>query len=870
MTPRLVVVVWSAVVFFLTVPWASAQGPSPRRPWTLEEALDELSLNPTDAYLQYVALQLAGRENRVQEVTARVQSLRGAQGQERIQDVDLFSMVSGALAIQESLQLDTMRGETPRRAQPGAEGRPRRSGPVALASLSGPTVQSHPWEQLLAGRQPEVSPLSRLVPEDFYLVEFRSLGRLLQAFEAADGWGTHLLHQSLRESRSHDVAERLKRQLAVETDPLARPFYDLVVEDVAITGSDLFAREGSDVTLIFRLKQPEVFRARMAAALGRAEKARPDARRTAGRHLDVDYVGVATPDREISVFAADPAPDLHLRSNSRPALERVLAAIAGRYADGQPVRRLGETAEYAYIRTLLPRGAPEEDGFVYLSDAFIRRLVGPKVKLTERRRMLCYNHLRMIGHGALLHRTETGRAPESLDALVRSRSVPGRFGEGRLACPDGGQYTLADGGMAGVCSVHGRARWLTPCLEIPLATVTADEAEEYDGFLAEYNQYWRTYFDPIALRIQAAPRRLRVETLVLPLIDNSIYTALAGTLGGSPVALDGLPVPRRNIFTVALRLDKERLISTLGDSPAVLDWRGLFARGLDDPVGLHVYDAPPTFDFNLPSFLGETMGTFVGTPRGRSGEMLWISFLVASLNAPVYVSVPVRDAAVVDAFLERLDAVLAPAARERQRGGFFDTSADFYRVTDEGATRGIRSYALSFGPLRFRFFWARIGDAVYLASRKFVLDDLAGLAPTAAPTDAGPAGHLMVRVRPENWRETLPDYRLGWAENGRVACLGNVATLAALVRAFSAGDDLQRSVESLVGVRFFCAENGVYSFDADGARCSVHGSPRRPRQGLAAAPGSDLARLLADFAGLTATLTFREEGLHAVLTLDRH
>src|SRR5205085_9124938 len=128
------------------------------------------------------------------------------------------------------------------------------------------------------------------------------------------------------------------------------------------------------------------------------------------------------------------------------AFEHILAAIQGKTPDGKVVRRLGDTDEFAYIRTLMPRGAKEEDGLVYLSDPFIRRLVGPVVKLTERRRMLCYNHLRMIGPAALLYRTEHGRAPRSLGALARGQCAPGVFGEGDLACPDGGTYRLAADG----------------------------------------------------------------------------------------------------------------------------------------------------------------------------------------------------------------------------------------------------------------------------------------------------------------------------------------------------------------------------------------------------------------------------------------
>ena len=351
---------------------------------------------------------------------------------------------------------------------------------------------------MLGRRKPEVSALARSVPEDFYFVEFRTLNKLLEAFDAGELWGTHLFNQTLREARTLDVGERLKRQLAIETEPALRPFYDLVVEEVAAVGSDPFVREGSDVTLLFRVKQPLVFNLRMNSFLDNAERAHPSARRTTGQHLGVEYVQLSTPERDLSVYAAEPEPGLHVRSNSLAAFRRVLEAVKGRDAAGRPVRRLGETPEFAYIRTILPRGETDEDGFVYLSDSFIRRLVGPTLKLTERRRMLCYNHLRMAGHAALLYRTERGRWPASLEELQRADASPGLFGADTLSCPDGGQYALSADGTTGVCSRHGHALSLTPNIEIPVESVSAEEADEYRAFVEQYNSW--PYFDPIALR----------------------------------------------------------------------------------------------------------------------------------------------------------------------------------------------------------------------------------------------------------------------------------------------------------------------------------------------------------------------------------
>ncbi len=1130
MRTRICLVPLCVALVALAVPWpdplagqekeAAAKG----RLWTLDEALEQLRLYPRDPYLQYVALQLSRREHKDDDTVAtQILSLAGGPDgrrgrNERAARVDLFSLFSGALAVQESLQLDTMRGERGRRPAEKGEAA-RKAVNVKVASLSGPTIKSHPWKTMLAGKTPDVGRLARCVPEDFYLVEFRSLVKLMEAMDQSDLWGTHLFSQAAQEARTQLVGERLKKQLAVETNRLLRPFYDAVVAEVAVTGSDLYAREGSDVTLLFRFKQPEVFKARMDGFLATAEKAEAGARRSEGTYLGVPFVHLTTPGRGVHVYLAYPAADLHVRSNSRVALERVIEAIQGKNGDGKAVRRLGDTDEFAYIRTLMPRGATEEDGFVYLSDPFIRRLVGPVVKLTERRRMICYNHLRMIGHAALMYRTEHGKAPPSLEELAKAGCAPGEFGKGDLACPDGGKYTLSPDGLTGVCSHHGTAHALTPCCEIPVQAVTGDEADEYRAFLNDYNQYWRTFFDPIALRIQTTPKRYRLETIVLPLIDNTVYTMLAGLMGGKPEPLDALPVPRRNIFSVAARLNKRQLLSSLGmedlladaneegkpdaleparrmanrlqhlglalhnyhdthgflptavsfdkdgkrtglswrvhllpflgedelykqfklgepwdsehnkklmakmpafyrpadaklaaqgktqlvaplgdqvlfpksnkkiflasitdgtsntimaieadDAHAVvwtkpddleidlkkplsglairppgafltlfadgtvrflretidpktlaalftraggepvgpapgdevalrLEHRGVLgfppdvaqrlkvgeflAKGIGNQVGFHVYDAEAMFDFSLPSTLGLALGNFGGGRPFLGGgvESLSIITLIASLNSPVYISLPVQDAKVVDECLARLDEYLAGLARQKERfDPVFTIEQDFYRFANAKG-KHLRAYGFRFGPLKWRFFWGRIGNGLYIASKPYILEDLiAASEKEDAGGDRGPAAHGMVRIRPRNWDRVLNDYRLGWEENCRQACLHNLGPLSSLSRSLppgksgnEAGRQLRRLSARLYGAQFFCPDEGRYVVSPDGkaVTCSVHGSALAPKQPAAPSEKSGPGRLPREFADMALSLTFLEDGLHAVVTIER-
>ena len=89
-------------------------------------------------------------------------------------------------------------------------------------------------------------------------------------------------------------------------------------------------------------------------------------------------------------------------------------------------------------------------------------------------------------------------------------------------------------------------------------------------------------------------------------------------------------------------------------------------------------------------------------------EAMWIGMAIASLTSPVYVDVAVEDAAVVDAFLTKRDEGAAIEARTHTDFGWFAFKKDFYsvQISDTKA----RSFVLSLGPIKWRFFYARIGS----------------------------------------------------------------------------------------------------------------------------------------------------------------
>ncbi|MCA9261854.1 MAG: hypothetical protein KDA61_21700, partial [Planctomycetales bacterium] len=306
----------------------------------------------------------------------------------------------------------------------------------------------------------------------------------------------------------------------------------------------------------------------------------------------------------------------------------------------------------------------------------------------------------------------------------------------------------------------------------------------------------------------------------------------------------------------------------------------LLAKGVGNQIGLHLYDDEPLFDFSLPQLLGWSMGSFNNRRVLRfDDDLLAPVFLVASLNAPVYVAAPVRDAEVVDAFLQRLDDYLAVLARQRDGLGFFRVEQDFFQLEGEGA-EPIRVYGLRFGPVAWHVYWARIGDGLYVASQRSVLDDLRSRdSQTIDAVEPAPA-HAMLWLRAEHWSRTLPSYRMGWERSNRQACQHNLGPMSSVGRALAAeqsgsqyrvsSNALQQAGRQVYGLNFTCPDGGEYRLAQDGttASCSLHGTALHPRQGVAPAEGSRLASLVEELRNMTVSMTFLEDGLHAVVEID--
>ncbi len=560
--------------------------------------------------------------------SARLQPATGRQRQDFLRNqrmrrgnVSTFDLTTGAVAIEESLQLQRMRGTGRDRTQTST---------VSVASIAGVTVKSHPWEEMLAGRRPKPHAIEKLVPLDQYCFEVASFAKLVELADWMDEYGSPLVAWQGQSSEDAGVKERVERQICLPSSELARTFGPLLIRRIAVTGGDPFLREGADLTILFQVNSRRMFLANLENNRRKAQALRPDARLVNEKHREHAITGLVTPLREISSYHAVIGKFV-IVSNSLAGLQRVLDA-----ADGQ-IPSQDEGLDRLFLRTQLPRGRGE-DAFLYLSDDAIRRLVGPQLKLSESRRLECSASLRSIAYATAWRHAQGKKGTTTLAHLREDGDLPKEL----LYCPHGGEYHLLDDGRSGACSVHGTLEFLTPNVELELELVTKQEKVAYDEFRNSYQRYWSRFFDPIGMQISLGTTK-RIETVILPLLDMSEYREMAEFFGGE--GTQSGPLTERTSETAVLmtaHINRESqwfgwvegAVSSLvfpGVKSAALSWVG-------DRISLFVGDASETVKLRDERDLLESLAeqVFEGQPGGIRIDVrnrLLVAPFIAGLKA---------------------------------------------------------------------------------------------------------------------------------------------------------------------------------------------------------------------------------------------
>ena len=527
-----------------------------------------------------------------------------------------LGLVSGGRAIAENLQLDRL----PAPAADAADA-------VAVDSLPGISVAEIDWKPLLKDPPPATDPLAKLVPADQHVLLFPSFAAFALVADRLKDEGAIVARLTAAPIGDGRLAARYERQLGLALDGPGRIVGPQLIGSVAVTGSDPYFETGTDVALLFESAQPEELKKVLLAQVTANASTLATAEKIAGQVAGLDYVGMRSPDRQVSSYVAA-LPGAVVVTNSPVQLERLAAVTQGK------TPAITSLDEYAFFRGRYPRGEGDESALLVISDGAIRRWCGARWRIGASRQ---------TRNAAVLAELQA----TYLDKLVKKEPVAGEL-KTELPLAGGGTLSVSNGD---VCSAeYGDLRFLTPIAELKFDQVSEAEAKAYRDWLDGYQKYWRWSFDPIAVRLSVRAERLAADLTVMPLIGSTEYKRwLDYTLGATiaPEAGDR----HHSIFEIIGAINKQAPeLRRMRTEYARMDpeWKG-------DPLG----------------WLGESLALYVDYDSfwndlaAQKPDEDRTKFLFLNLSSiPVALWFEVGDGPALRAFLEHVEADFA-----RQWGG---------------------------------------------------------------------------------------------------------------------------------------------------------------------------------------------------------
>jgi hypothetical protein len=405
---------------------------------------------------------------------------------------------------------------------------------------------------------------------------------------------------------------------------------------------------------------------------------------------------------------------------------------------------------------------------------------------------------------------------------------------------------------------------LTPLIDLPPVTqVSAAEQAAYQAFTNSYQQYWKQFIDPVAIRIDltdsGASTSATIDVRILPLISGTDYSEIAETVGNTRVEVAPLPRGVQAVWAVGpgarLRSELDGLLhSATGQHDIGLGWLGNWvALGLDDRASLVELLSKFDRSVQLPA------------PPAAGSEFEDVDLWRRIGRFPIYAAAEVKNPVMLVATLTAIRTMLGQVAP----GMIEWTEAGKYR--DLPLVRIGISKTAPMLPNRdladtVALYYVQTGSAFVLALNAETLHSvvdrlLDGQAPKSAPT--APAQFVVEgRSQPgaPSWTALL------WLLQGQAYEAQSSARLAAeiLLRGDPqvAGDNQLLSALALDYLGYVpVSARGDYAFvlKPEGAGDTLSGTTLVPSFGALPIADAPVSRLMQRLTGIRAELSFDTE-----------
>lgn len=537
-------------------------------------------------------------------------SIRMRESSRRGRTTSAFSILGGRAAVEETLQMQalTVQDQTEQSSN-------ERNLSFKINSIEGIKVESHPFKKMLAGQQGGQLELANYAPQDRFFLYVGKPATVAKMLDAGAPFIASVGAAFTGNSLNYGLEQRYLRQLGITRQQLDAILKTGVIREMAIFCPDLFFIDGTDLTVIAKVKQPALVN-RLLTLLNPSG--------------DLSQSIMEMPGKDDPAYIALRG-DLLFLATSLSELKKSLELHANNGANS-----LGESDEFRYMLTKL--GITQKTrGYAYFSDPFVRRLVGPEVKIGQLRRILAKKKMESLTAHAMLAKLDDPDAIMDCDQLKKNGYLPENWTDH--------EYHLDASGLVH-SEIYGTLNNMRSLTDCPISKATGAEAKAYAEYLQNYSRYWRRFFDPIAIRLdESATQQLEVSTFILPLIDNSIYNTLRMALETDRTAstlavptIEPTPVIKFSLNLSDLAWDG----ITEGFSDLFTRYSGTSAAVLDDlgpSLHLAVFDSDPIIALGS----GDVFGSFGSSMNGMDPDAMMIPIALSMFTRPCSIFINTRN-----------------------------------------------------------------------------------------------------------------------------------------------------------------------------------------------------------------------------------
>ena len=299
---------------------------------------------------------------------------------------------------------------------------------------------------------------------------------------------------------------------------------------------------------------------------------------------------------------------------------------------------------------------------------------------------------------------------------------------------------------------------------------------------------------------------------------------------------------------------------TLQANPTLTD-----LKWLGDRVGLHYCDGATILEID-PTQLQPTNVPFVGSVPVEMQAL--VTSLLAAVNMPVYVTLDVENRDNAARLLEELSQQIFLKQGQLMPG--LSTHFDAYRMPDY-KEHPIYVYSGQLYAVKIRLHVAVVGDQLVAATKPEILCEVID-ANQNKDRQPPQTAHILVRFNRHGIKLLHDEVQLYWAEKSRIACHRNIISIYNLCNLYHIPvEEAPRLSEAKYGMRYYCPEDGAYSYDAerDEVSCGIHGNRKHSMQHAPADRKPAFDRFIESLDEVVASLKFQDDALITTVEIAR-